>query len=158
MQLLLEQIDWMHVRATHPTIMKPNLRVSFLLSRRILAVGFLGISFALLSGCKAVTAGANAGAEAVAYIRGELEATLPYDYSKVVDSARAALKDLEFTTVSDKKDALTAELVARTALDKKVRITLASSGKQLTTIRIRVDFFGDEQLSNTILAKVKAGL
>ena len=138
--------------------MKPNRRLSFLLSRRILAVGFLGISFALLSGCKAVTAGANAGAEAVAYIRGELEATLPHDYSKVVDSARTALKDLEFTAVSDKKDALTAELVARTALDKKVRITLASSGKQLTTIRIRVDFFGDEQLSNTILAKVKAGL
>ena len=138
--------------------MKPNRRISFLLSRRILAVGFLGISFALLSGCLAVAAGATAGAGAVAYVRGELDVTLPNDYSQVVDSARAALKELEFTKVSDKKDSLSAELVSRTALDKKVRITIASSGKQLTNIKIRVDIFGDESLSNTILAKIKAGL
>ena len=49
-------------------------------------------------------------------------------------------------------------LVARTALDKKVGITLANSGKKLTSIKIRVGLFGDGALSLAILDRIKAGL
>jgi hypothetical protein len=94
----------------------------------------------------------------VAYVRGELRANLSNDYDKVVDAARGAIKNLEFAKVSENKDALNAELVARTALDKKIVISISNSGKQLTNIKIRVGVFGNEQLSMSILDKIKAGL
>ena len=114
------------------------------------------VALAVLPGCIAVAAGAGAGV--VAYVRGDLETTVPTEYIKVVESARRALKDLEFTKVSDNKDALKAVLIARTALDKKVEVTLTNSGKKLTSIKIRVGVFGDEQLSLAILDKIKSGL
>ncbi|MDI1318995.1 MAG: DUF3568 family protein [bacterium] len=124
--------------------------------RRLLAAVLLGVSLAALSGCIAVAAGA--GASAVAYVRGELETNLNYDYNKVVDSARSSIKELEFARVSENKDALKAVLVARTALDKKVEITITNSGKKLTNIKIRVGLFGDEALSMSILDKIKSGI
>ena len=51
-----------------------------------------------------------------------------------------------------------AVLVARTALDKKVEVALTNSGNKLTDIKIRVGIFGDEQLSLSILEKIKSGL
>ena len=124
--------------------------------RQLFVAALLGFSLAGLSGC--IVAAAGAGAGAVAYVRGELEANLNIDYSRVVDSARTSIKELEFAKVSENKDALKAVLVARTAMDKKVEITIANSGKKLTNIKIRVGLFGDEQLSMSILDKIKAGL
>jgi hypothetical protein len=107
-------------------------------------------------GCLAAAAGAGAGA--VAYIRGDLEATLPNDYNKVVAATKESIGQLEFAKVSENKDALKAVLVSRTALDKKVEITLTNAGKRQTAIKIRVGIFGDEQLSLAILDKIKSNL
>ena len=130
------------------------------LVRSAFSAAVLGASllfvFPALSGCLAVAAGAGAGV--VAYVRGDLETTLANDYNPVVDATRKAIKDLEFVKVSDNKDAFRAEIIARTALDKKVEISLTNAGKNLTNIKIRVGVFGDEQLSLAILEKIKAGL
>jgi Protein of unknown function (DUF3568) len=83
---------------------------------------------------------------------------VPADYEKVVAAAREAVEQLEFARVSDNKDALKAVIVARTALDKKVEITLQSGGKKVTNVKIRVGVFGDEQLSIAILDKIKSNL
>ena len=136
--------------------MKNNPLFSALFLRRMFAAVLLALSLAGLSGCLAVAAGAGAGA--YAYVRGDLDANLGNDYNQVVDSARMALKDLEFAKVSENKDALKAILVARTALDKRVEITITYSAKKLTNIKIRVGLFGDEQLSLSILDKIKSGL
>lgn len=129
-------------------------------SRSSPALPLLGLALLLLlpglAGCIAVAAGAGAGA--VAYVTGELKVTLTSDYTKAVESTRAAIKDLEFATVSENKDAYSAVLVARTALDKKVKITLTNEGKMLTNIKIRVGILGDQQLSLSVLDKIKAGL
>jgi hypothetical protein len=122
----------------------------------LFAAVLAGLALIALPGCLAVAAGAGAGV--VTYVRGDLETTVATEYPKVVDSARRALKDLEFVNVSDNKDALKAVLVARTALEKKVEVTLTNSGKKLTDIKIRVGIFGDEQLSLAILDKIKSGL
>ena len=122
----------------------------------MLLAGLLGLSLIVLPGC--IVAAAGAGASAVAYVRGELNADLNADYNKVVDSARKSIKDLEFAKVSENKDALKAVLVARTAMDKKVEIDITNSGKKLTNIKIRIGLFGDEALSMSILDKIKAGL
>jgi hypothetical protein len=136
--------------------MKSSLSSVFLSSRRLLVAVLLGITLAGLSGCLAVAAGA--GASAVAYARGDLETNLHTDYTKVVESARSAIGELEFAKVSENKDALKAVIVARTAMDKKVEITIVNSGKKLTNIKIRVGLFGDESLSMSILDKIKSGL
>ena len=136
--------------------MKSSLLPSSVSLRRLFVAALLGISLAALSGCLLAAAGAGAGA--VAYVRGELESNLTNDYDKVVDAARGAIKDLEFAKVSENKDALKAVLVARTAMDKKIEIAISNTGKKLTNIKIRAGVFGDEQLSMSILDKIKAGL
>lgn len=119
-----------------------------------IALGLLPI----LSGCAAAVAGAAAGAGAIAYVRGELQSTLPHDFNKTVEATRVALKELEFTKISDKKDAIDAELVYRTALDKKVTVKLNKMTDTFTKVKIRIDLLGDEALSITILEKIKANL
>jgi len=136
--------------------MKSSISSSSASFRRLLVAALLSVSLAGLSGCLAVAAGA--GASAVAYVRGDLETNLHTDYSGVVDAARNAINELEFAKVSENKDALKAVLVARTAMDKKVEITITNSGKKLTNIKIRVGLFGDEALSMSILDKIKSGL
>ena len=136
--------------------MRNNHRQPFPSFPRLLLAAILLLSLAGLSGCIAVAAGAGAGA--VAYAGRDLETNLNADYNKVVDSARKAIKELEFARVSENKDALKAVLIARTALDKKVDITITYSAKKLTNIKIRVGLFGDEQMSLSILDKIKSGL
>ena len=118
---------------------------------------FLGL-LPVLSGCVVAVAGAAAGAGAIAYVRGELETSLDHNYSKVVDATRSALTDLEFNKISERKDAIDAELIYRTALDKKVTIKLSKVTDKTTKVKIRVDLLGDEALSMSILEKIKAKL
>jgi len=118
------------------------------------------VAFALAaifqSGC--VVAAVGAGAGAVAYIRGELETTLDSSLTNTLKASDRAIKQLEFAKVSEKKDALSANLVARTAQDKKVEIDLIKVGDKVTKVKIRVGVFGDEAVSMAILEKIKAEL
>jgi hypothetical protein len=129
---------------------------SVLFSRRMLVAACLAVSVAGLSGC--ILAAAGAGAGAIAYVRGDLDANLDSTYDKAVEASRKALADLEFIRISENKDALKAVLVSRTAMDKKVEITISNSANRLTNIKIRVGIFGDEQVSRTILEKIRARL
>lgn len=124
---------------------------------QITAALALAATVALSSGCIAVAAGA-AGAGAVAYIRGELDATVGNSYESVVRASGKALDQLEFVTIGTRKDALSARITARTAQDKKVEIEVTKVGDELTRIQIRIGVFGDEALSMTILDRIKANL
>lgn len=124
---------------------------------RLLVGSLLVASLALHAGCVVVAAGA-AGAGAVAYIRGELETTLEGRLDNVHKAANRAVGQLEFAKISDRKDAFSANLVARTAQDKKVDIVLTKTGDNLTKVQIRVGVFGDEELSRAVLDKIKAAL
>lgn len=123
---------------------------------RTLTALCLIVSLVGLSGCILVAAGAGAGA--VAYVRGDLEANLDAHYDKVVEATRKAVADLEFARISESEDSAKAVLVSRTAMDKKVEVTINNSANKLTNIKIRVGVFGDEQVSRAVLAKIKAGL
>ena len=136
--------------------MNTSLRPASISMRQIFVAALLGLSLVGLSGCLVAAAGAGAGA--MAYAGRELEATLPNDYSKVVRATQNAVQQLEFTKVSEQKDALKAVLVSRTGLDKKVEITITNSGNKTTHISIVVGLIGDKELSVAILDKIKAGL
>jgi hypothetical protein len=129
----------------------------FLILPRLLAALSLAGMVILQSGCLVIAAGA-AGAGTVAYIRGELDATLGNKYDAVVQATNGAITQLQFVKVGDKKDALSAELTARTAEDKKVQITIKTVADNLTKVEIRVGFWGDETMSRTILDKIKSNL
>jgi hypothetical protein len=124
---------------------------------RVSAALILASLVGLQSGCLIVAAGA-AGAGTVAYIRGGLEASLEGRYDSVVAAANEAVADLQFARISENKDALTALIVARTADDKKIEITVTKVSANLSRVEIRVGVFGDEFVSVSILDRIKANL
>lgn len=111
----------------------------------------------LLNGCVVVAAGA-VGAGAVAYVRGELEASLEADLDTAYAAAQRALARLEFAKIEQSRSGVDARLVHRTALDKKVEIKLKKVTDRLTKIEIRVGIVGDQELSLTLLDKIRAEL
>lgn len=106
----------------------------------------------------AVAVGAAAGVGTVVYVNGELDTVVEATVDQAWKATNAAVEDLEFTTTETNKDALSAEHISRTAQDKKIRIRLDHETDTTTRIRIRVDTFGNEELSRTILDKIKANL
>ena len=125
----------------------------------VMAAGLASLAV-VQTGCVVVAVGAAgvAGAGAVAYVRGDLQASLPNGYESVVRASSKAIYQLQFKKVEDNHDALKAVLVARTADDKKVEITVTRESDENTKVVIRVGFFGDQALSMTILEKIKAAL
>jgi len=112
------------------------------------------------SGCFLVAVGAAgaAGAGTVAYIRGELDASLGNRYDTVVGATDNAVGQLQFAKIRESKDAFSSEIVARTAEDKKIDIVIAKEADNLTKVKIRVGVFGDEEKSRAILDRVRANL
>lgn len=121
-----------------------------------LAVLALGAG-TLLSGCVAVAA-AGAATAGVVWVRGALETHHERDLARVHRATQAALKELEFAIITDRKSAIDAEVVARTALDKKVTVTLKQVTPNTTKMSIRVGLMGDEAMSNLILARIREKL
>lgn len=125
--------------------------------RRLLVALGLGLAAAGLTGCVAVVAAGAAGT-GVAWYSGRLEANLDHNLDAVFAAAQKSLNQLEFANISNKKSSVDARLVSRTALDKKVEITLEKVTDRSTKVIIRVGIFGDETLSMSILDKIKAAL
>lgn len=117
----------------------------------------LAVAAITQSGCFIVAAGA-AGAGAVAYVRGELSATLSNSFEAVDRASAAALQQLQLVKINDRKDAFVSIARARTADDKKVEIKLTKLSNDTTKVQIRVGVFGDEAKSLAILDKIKSNL
>jgi hypothetical protein len=123
---------------------------------RPFVAGLLLATVALSAGCVVVAAGAGAGA--VAYVRGQLEATLDADFQKSVEATNRAIQQLQYAKVSEHKDALVDTFVARNADDKKIEIRLETVSAHTTKVRIRVGVFGNQPTSVAILEKIKSNL
>jgi hypothetical protein len=106
----------------------------------------------------ALPACASAAAAGVVYVNGELEATLAGSPPKIVQASEAALKDLEVSIVSSDPSAVDGKVVGRTALQRKIDITVHRETETTSKVSIRIDTFGDEALSRQILDKIKSKL
>jgi hypothetical protein len=113
-------------------------------------------AFSMLPACVAVAVAA--GAAGIAYVNGDLEAKLVATPQRVIQASEAALKDMEVPIVSKDASAVDGKLIGRTALKKKVEITVQRETETTSKISIRIDTFGDESLSRQILAKIQAKL
>jgi hypothetical protein len=131
------------------------IKSQFLL--RALGALVLAAALAWHSGCLAVAAGA-AGVGTVAFVRGELAASLDQSFDRSVRATNRAIEDLKFATISEKQDALVAVIVARTAEDTKIEIKVSSVSAAQAKVQIRVGVFGDEALSQRILGEIRSNL
>lgn len=117
----------------------------------------LATSTLLTSGCVVAAAGA-AGAGAVAWVRGELQADISAEPEAAMDATEAAIGDLKFFVTEQKRDALSAVYDMRNAQDEKIHILVEKQADGITRVRIRVGVFGNQVLSQTILDQIKAKL
>lgn len=101
---------------------------------------------------------AGAGAGTVAYLRGELEATVGGNLEQTNKAVNRAIEELKFVRISESKDALLALTVVRNAADQRIEVRQDIVGEKLTRVRIRVGVFGDEKLSRTLLDRIQAKL
>ncbi|MBS0633572.1 MAG: DUF3568 family protein [Verrucomicrobia bacterium] len=124
---------------------------------RMVTVVLAMLALTFTSGCLAVAAGAGA-AGAVAWVRGELRATVAGSYDNTVAASNRAITQMEFAKISERRDTLKAIIVARTADDKKIEINVEKVSNEVTDVKIRVGVFGDERVSLMILDKIKANL
>jgi hypothetical protein len=127
---------------------------------RTLAALVCAAAITLSSGCFLVAVGAAgaAGAGTVAYIRGELNASVTGSVETVDRAANQALQQLQFAKINEGKSTVDAAITARTGQDKKIEIKLDRTADNLTRVRIRVGTFGDEPISRLLLDKIKADL
>jgi len=124
---------------------------------KLLITALMASLLTLTSGCFLVV-GAAAGVAGYAYVDGEIKTTEAASLTQTYDATIAAMKDLEFTVTDKSKDALSGHVTAQTANNKTVKIKLKYLSKTSTEIRIRVDTFGDETLSRTVLNKINSQL
>lgn len=96
--------------------------------------------------------------DAVAWVRDALQTTLDAPLDRTVKATTAALKQLQFSTVVTRADALSGVVTATTARDEKIEITLASVTPIQTRVDIRVGTFGDKPVSQRILGEIQLQL
>ena len=124
--------------------------------REIVLIVFCLMMTIVLQGCLVAAVGAGAGT--VAYLRGDLETTEAKGIDTVYAATKKAMEQLELNVSRDTKDALSAEIVARDAQDKKITINLKSTTEGTTKISIRVGTFGSETKSILIYDQIKKNL
>jgi len=134
-----------------------NIKTSSPIIRAAVLAGLTSLAV-MQSGCLLVAAGAVAGAGAVVYVRGELQASLDSGYESVTKAANRAMDQLQFRKISESRDALKDVLIARTADDTRVEITVIKVSEVLTKVEIRVGVLGDQTVSMTILEKIRSSL
>lgn len=117
--------------------------------RMLVIIVLLFGTAALIQGCVVAAVGAGA-VGTMAYVKGDLESVEDVNIEIVYKATVKAIEDLELTLTMTEKDALSAEIGARDAQDKKITIKLKAVSEETTKLNIRVGIFGDETKSRLI--------
>jgi hypothetical protein len=119
-----------------------------------LAYCLMIMTLVLNAGCAVALIGAGA-AGTVAYIRGDLTSTEPYEVSQVYQASQKAIADLGLARIKQSRDVLGAQIIARDALDKKITIKVKYHSEYSSKLSIRVAMFGSEEKSRQIYLKIR---
>jgi hypothetical protein len=112
---------------------------------------------ALLPGCALMVVGA-AGALGVAYVGGDLNARLDAAPAAIGQASVEAFEELDIRTISSASSQLDAQVIGRTATDRRVSVTAVAREEGGSALSIRVDTFGDQAMSRRILAELEQRL
>lgn len=127
-----------------------------MLLRTLSAALLMGVVFTQ-SGCLLAVAAVGTGAT-VAYVKGDADITFKASPDAVAAAAAAAMKDLSVSVISNESSKLDARVVGRTARDTRLTVTAKSGGGELSTVSVRAGTFGDSQLQNQLIEKMRAHL
>lgn len=89
---------------------------------------------------------------------GSLDCCVPGSPEKVVQASEKALKQEDLHMVSSDSTGVDGKIVAKTALDTTIAITVTRHDDASSKISIRVGTFGDRAMSNDLLEKIRANL
>ena len=114
----------------------------------------------LFVGCPAawIVGGAAVGIGTYSYLNGELEAKYPVGFDKAWQGAVTAMEQLQFTKESSNRDGLAGKLEARRGDGTPITITFELISDKVTSIRVRVGMFGDQEISERIHERIKENL
>lgn len=127
-----------------------------MLLRTLSAALLIGAVFTQ-SGCLLAVAAVGTGAT-VAYVKGDADITFKASPDAVASAAEAAMKELSVSVISNESSKLDAKVVGRTARDTKLTVVAKSGGGELSTVSVRAGMFGDSQLQNQLIEKMRARL
>lgn len=124
-------------------------------SKRFLIV--LGLACtSCLPGC--LVAAAGAGVAGAVYIGGEVKASLPAAPDVVAEATESVLKEQKVHVETCEATGLDGRIEAHTALDTHIAIHIEREGDAQSRISIRVGTFGDHDLSNELLERIRQHL
>ena len=121
----------------------------------ILPLFAITLTAVMTSGCVPTVAGDGAGFS-IAYVAGELQAQEELSIDEAWPATVRALEALELTVKEQDKDALSGKAIAYGADDKKITVRLRRDAAGVTSFKIRVGLWGDQEFSMTILEKIEA--
>src|SRR3989339_1413981 len=105
-----------------------------------------------------ILGGAAAGIGTYSYLNGELEVKYPVGFDKAWQGAVTAMEQLQFTKESSNRDGLAGKLEARRGDGTPITISFELISDKVTSIRVRVGMFGDQEISARIHERIKENL
>jgi len=109
-----------------------------------------------LSGCEGLRA--KPGVDGTAYSLGHLDVMANATPQKIVEAAKSVLEEMEIEIVEAGASGVDGRVTGKTALGKKIEITVERQDAETSKYSILVGSFGDEPLSREIHEKMKAKL
>jgi len=128
---------------------------------RKIILALIVVSYSVLSaGCIAawVAGGAIAGYGVYSYINGELESKYPVGFDKAWQASVSAMEQLQFTKESSNRDGLAGKLEAKRGDGTPITISFELISDKVTSIRVRVGMFGDQEISERIHERIKENM
>ncbi|MFA5043054.1 MAG: DUF3568 family protein [Kiritimatiellia bacterium] len=137
-----------------------NVRAERFVAGRSIALAAVLAAGLMTAGCAVFVVGAAAGAGAAgaAYIKGDLRARVKADPRAVEKASLKAFEVLDIRKISSVGSAVDAEVIGRTAADKKVAIKAKAEAADESSVSIRIDTFGDEPMSRRIYDEIETRL
>jgi hypothetical protein len=116
--------------------------------------------FVFIGGCLAawVIGGAAVGIGTYSYLNGELERKYPVGFDNAWQASIAATEQLQFSRESSNRDGLAGKLEFRRSDGTPIAITFELISDKVTSVRVRVGMFGDQEISERIHERIKDNL
>jgi hypothetical protein len=114
------------------------------------------VSGTTLTGCEGIRS--KPGVDGTAYSLGHLDVVASADPRKVVEAAESVLKEMDIEVVDAGASGVDGRVVGKTALGKRIEITVERLDAETSKYSIVIGSFGDEAFSREIHEKIKAKL
>ena len=118
-------------------------------------VFFIILLLSLMSGCTVVGAGVVAAIGGTHYIAGEIKASYETSIYHLYEATLYTFEIKNMEIVSVKNTKLDADIVAKLADDREVKVHIYYNKEGYSTLGLRIGFIGDEDRSRELLREIE---